>query len=276
MKRIRIIELFANIKANLVSFFSISMFVALGLGLFCGVQWGATAITNALQQNMEKGNLYDLEISFPYGMTQENIDEIKKVEGVSKVEVAYSSFAYMVDGNKSYVLKLSSMTDTINQPTAVLGTMPVEKNEAAVLRSFAEKKSIRVGDTIKLKHDSGDSNDTDGMKALLSDSFVVTALVDNPAFISNEPNSFGVSGLGAGTIDGVAWITSSAFDSKFFNDAYPNAFVGCDSLKGINTLSTQYAEAVAPIKSSLVDLGKKLGKARYEKLHADAQQKIDD
>ena len=34
MKRIRVVELLANIKANFVAFLSIAMFVALGIGLF--------------------------------------------------------------------------------------------------------------------------------------------------------------------------------------------------------------------------------------------------
>ena len=49
MKRIRIIELFAEIKANLVAFLSVSMFVGLGLALFLGIQWGAEALKNALE-----------------------------------------------------------------------------------------------------------------------------------------------------------------------------------------------------------------------------------
>ena len=41
MKRIRLVELLAEIKSNLVAFLSIAMFVGLGIGLFLGIQWGA-------------------------------------------------------------------------------------------------------------------------------------------------------------------------------------------------------------------------------------------
>lgn len=129
MKKIRLVELIANIKVNLVAFLSISMFVALGVGLFLGIQWGATALQKASQGVLEQGNMHDIEVQFPYGVTADNLDELKGAEGVSQLEYGYTSYASMIDGNEGYTLEFQSITPTIDRYTRVMGSMPVEKNE---------------------------------------------------------------------------------------------------------------------------------------------------
>jgi hypothetical protein len=49
MRSTRATEILANIKVNLVAFLSIAMFVGLGLAVFLGIQWGATALETAVQ-----------------------------------------------------------------------------------------------------------------------------------------------------------------------------------------------------------------------------------
>ena len=77
MKRIRIIELLAEIRANLVAFISIAMFVALGMALFLGIHWGSVASTHAVQDVASQYHLHDIEVSFPYGITQSDLGKIK-------------------------------------------------------------------------------------------------------------------------------------------------------------------------------------------------------
>lgn len=80
--KIRLVELLATIKVNLVAFLSISMFVCLGVGLFLGIQWGDVAFCSQAEKTMEERSLHDFEIDFPYGITNENIDELRKIDGV--------------------------------------------------------------------------------------------------------------------------------------------------------------------------------------------------
>ena len=47
MKPTQITELLANIRATIVSFFSILMFVALGAAVFFGISWSAPALQSA-------------------------------------------------------------------------------------------------------------------------------------------------------------------------------------------------------------------------------------
>jgi hypothetical protein len=88
MKRIHWIELFAEIRANAVSLVSIELFVCLGIGLFCGIEWCGVALCNEAQRAFEQGNMHDLELQFPYGITEEDMRQVESVEGMSATEPA--------------------------------------------------------------------------------------------------------------------------------------------------------------------------------------------
>ena len=85
MKRIRIEELLAEVKANIVPFFSVCMFVCLGIGLFLGIQWGGVAMSRAVEEVFESGSMHDIEVQFPYGLTRDDLDQLAAIDGVSAV-----------------------------------------------------------------------------------------------------------------------------------------------------------------------------------------------
>ena len=62
MKRTQIRELFSNIKVTFVSFFSILMFVALGVGLFVGISWTAPALQSAADRVFDEGSFHDFSV----------------------------------------------------------------------------------------------------------------------------------------------------------------------------------------------------------------------
>lgn len=273
MKGIRVTELFATIKVNIVAFFSISMFVCLGVALFLGIQWGSQALGKATNEIARQGNLHDIEVSFPYGITDDDISAIKKVDGVDEVETGYTAFATMVSGNTSYVLKFQSMTENIDMPTYVDGRLPEKNNEVALLKFWAEKNGVKLGDTINLKHDAAQG---DGMQYLQGDSFVVTAFVDNPAYLFKQSTMLGISNLGSGSIDCVAFVKKDAFKLDSFNGNVPNVYVRCHSLDGFDMFSKEYKDKCKAIADAISEIGEKRAGAQYHKVYDEAKGKVDD
>ena len=133
MKNIKLVELLSEIKANLVAFVSIAMFVCLGIGLFLGIQWGGEAISIAAEETFEEGQLHDIEAQFPYGFTKDDLAALADVEGVTDVEPGYASYGSMLDGSASYVIKVQSLTQRIDTPKLVAGELPRKANEVAML-----------------------------------------------------------------------------------------------------------------------------------------------
>ncbi len=284
MKRIRLIEILANIKTNLVAFLSIALFVCLGVGLFLGIQWGAVALRNASLESMDAGNLNDISVQFPYGITESDLNQIKNIEGVSKVESGYSCYVVMKDGSTGYTFKMQTVPQDINKPLSIRGNMPKEKNEIAILEHWAEEHHIGVGDKITLKHDATEqlnedgttTTDPDGMQFLNTDTYTVTALVTSAEYLYKNPQALGVCNIGSGQVDCVGYITNESFDTSKYNDGYPNVYIRCDSLNGLSVFDKEYQSKVLSIADKITELGGTLGTARYNKLHGDAQKKLDD
>ena len=276
MKGIRVVELLAEIKANLVSFISISVFVCLGVALFLGIQWGASALRGEALRSMDEGRMHDVTVQFPYGITKEDLEELKHIDGVSEVECGYSSFSVMQDGSTGYILKMQSLPQNINKPTSIVGNLPMEPNEIALLEFWAKDQNLGIGDTIKLKHDATDQNDKDGMEYLKSDTYTITALVETPEYFHRRSSSLGVSNLGSGFIDCVGFVTVESFDASKFRDAYPNVYIRCDSMRGTSVFSDDYINDIKPIVQRIEDLGGRLGTARYKVIRDEAQEKLND
>ena len=144
MKRIRIVELLAEIKANLVPFISVCMFVCLGIGLFLGIQWGGVAMSKVVEETFESGTMHDIEVQFPYGLTRDDLDQLEAIEGVTDVEAGYVSFQTMLDGSSRYVVKLQGLTESIDQPINVEGTLPAKADEAALLATREDKDKVDI------------------------------------------------------------------------------------------------------------------------------------
>ncbi|MBR3327187.1 MAG: hypothetical protein IKG22_07685, partial [Atopobiaceae bacterium] len=286
MKRIRLEELLANIRVNLVAFLSIALFVCLGVGLFMGLRWGGIAVRTATQQEFEKGNMHDVEVQFPSGLTKENLEQLHKVEGVDDLEVGYSSFVTLNYNNTGQTFKLQSLTQRIDVPTSVEGRLPTKKGEIALLSPWCKNNNVKVGDTFTFVHDADEMSldlntgtkveDKDGMAYLTTDTFVLTAIVDMPSYLAKLSDSYGVSNSASGMIDCVGLVTTDAFDESKFQDGFTNAYVRCNELEGINTFSPEYSKKIAPIVTAITDLGGELATARYDELHGRMQSKLDE
>ena len=73
MKPTQVTELLANIRKTFVSFFSILMFVALGMGVFLGISWAGPALQNAADGMCAEGRFHNFQVQFPYGLTDDDL-----------------------------------------------------------------------------------------------------------------------------------------------------------------------------------------------------------
>ncbi len=297
MKPTQITELFANIRKTFVSFFSILMFVALGVGIFLGISWVAPAMQNASDKLFDEGSFHDFEIQFPYCLTDADLKELAEVEGVSDVEAGYVVYLETIRGNVKSVVKVQSLRERINTLTVVEGEMPAKANEMALNAEAAERLGIAVGDTVAFQSDedeedqatalgamdtadgadaSASTTGKDGMKHLNASTYKVTALVHSPEFVGISNETYGFSPAVSGKVDIIGWVLPAAFDPAAYQNGYPVANVRCDGLRNMNSFSGDYEKAAATVKERIVALGTELADARYDDLHGQAQKRIDE
>ena len=272
MKKTQFIELLSNIKATFMSFFAIALFVVLSIGVFAGISWTSPALQSAADRIYDEGSLYDIEIQFPNGLTDKDLDKIRTVEGVDRIETGYVTTQMMRYGGKTHVTKITSLGKTMNQLVHVEGTLPVRRNEIAVNSRWAEEKGLKIGDKVSFKHDKK-SDKKDGMKFLKEDRYKVTAIVDSPAYVSYNLSSYGMANIGSGYIQCLAFVSEKSFDTKAY-PGYVEAYIRSDSLRGMRTGTKKYSERVNEIAEEVTALGDGLSEKRYKDLKTEYRNKI--
>ncbi len=297
MKRTQFIELFANIKKTFVSFFSIMLFVAIGMDVFLGLNWAPPALQNAAQSYYDAGSLHNFQMQYMYGLTEAELKEIAKIDGVTNVEAVHQSFQTLEGvGNSTLTAKVQTLPKHINMLTVQEGELPTKANEIALNSSAANAYGLKVGDTITFVKDgdkesqpdsltlNGDSSaekteqqgDKDGMKYLTCSKFKVTALVDSPEFLAKASNTYGFSNSVSGVIDLLAWVSDDTFDTKAYMDGYPVVNITCDSLNGLNTFSDEYKSKSKEIETRLTEQTQSLAAKRFNSLYGEAEEKVND
>ena len=308
MKPTQVTELFANIKKTFVSFFSILMFVALGVGIFLGISWAGPALQNAADREFEEGGLHNFQVQYLYGLTDAEIEELAALDGVTDVEPTHQSFQTVISPEKTNLtVKVQTLPERINVPIVTEGELPTAPNEIALNEYAAKAIGYSVGDTIVFENDpvtasdedsidlalgvsnteSGGASDSnpngdaagkpdDGMKYLNGATYKVTALVESPEYIAEEPATYGVSNAPSGGVDLLAWVPESAFDASAFQNGYPIVNVTCEELAGLGTFTDEYDLKSYELGTRIDELCTTLSEARFDGLFSKAQAKIDD
>ena len=307
MKRTQITELFANVRATAVSFFSILLFVSLGVALYCGMCWTSAANEGATNASYLEMGLHDLEVTFPYGLTADDIAAIGEVDGVSQVEGGYVSYQSFDDDGVPSVIALRSLPGEIDSLTVVEGELPSEVGQAAVNEVYAKSHDLSVGDTITLTHDGGEGDATagdagdgedegtatagdatagdaagdasatasDGMANLKTDTYTVTAIVYNSASLLDSEGALGMNDEGR-NVSCLLFVPEQTFDLADIDNCYNVAEVRCDELRAYSYYSDEYLSRADEIAEAVKQAGSSRAAERSQAVVAKAQAKVDD
>ena len=282
MKPTQFAELLSNIKATIVSFFSILMFVALGVGIFTGMYWMAPALEDTVEKACVESSLHDFQIAFPYGLTDSDLEQLRNLEGVSDVEPGRQSFQVITSPYDDYNVKVQSVAERINTLKLVKGALPAHDDEIVMTPALAASLEASVGDTITFEADATSSDSSTStssstpMRYLTNQSFKLVGLMQSAEYLACSTETYGFSPNGTGTVHGIAWVPINAFKADAFYEGWPIVNVRYSSLEGLSTFSKDYKDRSNGIKDQLDELGSTLAAERYASIHSDAQAKIDD
>lgn len=233
LKKTQIIELFKNIEKTKVPFISIVLFILLGMSLFLGIDWANTGFTETIERDLNLGKMQDVEIIYPYGFSEDLIEDIQALEDVETAEGIYNTEVFFRKNGLKYQANVVMLTDSVNLPTHITGSLPVSDSEIAVEESWALTHGISVGDTILIE-DSGNA-----VKTLINDTFTVTALVTSSQFLNKHSGCFGVSQTTGISHDCVFFVSEDAFNKPAFM-GYTTIAVRSKSLRQYQCFTDQY------------------------------------
>ena len=86
--RKNILRTFTSARSRFVAIFSI---VALGVGFLAGLNATPLDMKESMEQYLDDGNFYDLRVVSSMGLTDDDVEALRQVDGVQQVQPGYST-----------------------------------------------------------------------------------------------------------------------------------------------------------------------------------------
>ena len=232
VKKTQRIYLFKTIKKNIISFIAVALIAATSIAIYLGIQSGTVAILKHAGKNFAENRLATSEITCANGITQEDINALATQPEVDTVEGGYRTTALVDTPKEKINVQIRSLLKEMNRPTVLEGKLPTAADEMAIEKKFASQQDAKVGDKIKIEHNG----------ELLNDTFVITAIINEPSFSSAILNdSRGKAEAGFGSASYYMEVAPEAFNSSYYADRYTTAYVENKELNDIYFYSEEYS-----------------------------------
>lgn len=175
-------DIIREISKTKSKFVSIMIIMFLGVFVFIGLKETTPAMVNTYNKTLEQHNIYDLRVTNDFGINDGDIDEIRKLENIDKLET-YNKKNYKLE-NSTNSIDIETLPKELATPKLIKGKLPTTNNEIAVVDSL--EKTYKIGDTINLVDDKSEE------KKLRSYSYKVVGYVhgaDHIEISNNNPTN---------------------------------------------------------------------------------------
>lgn len=248
-------------------FFSILIIAALGVLVFTGLRAACVDLRQSADEFYDEQSLYDICIQSTLGLTDEDVEALGEVEGVSLAEGGYTETANLSGKTHESVLIKALSSSGLNEPYILEGELPKEADEIAVTRDFLNEKDLSIGDTITIEEDE----DEESSAFLSGTEFTITAVVIDPANINNPEGS--TAFRDTSTTDYTFFVSEEAIDSEIYTAVY----LTVEEAYALNCYSDDYDELVEEVTERIENEVRDLRQeARTEEIRSQAQEEIDE
>ena len=172
-------DIIREISKTKSKFVSIMIIMFLGVFVFIGLKETTPAMVNTYNKTLEQHNIYDLRVTNDFGINDGDIDEIRKLENIDKLEI-YNKKNYKLE-NSTNSIDIETLPKELATPKLIKGKLPTNNNEIAVVDSL--EKIYKIGDTVNLVDDKSEE------KKLRSYSYKVVGYVHGADHIEVSNNN---------------------------------------------------------------------------------------
>ena len=172
-------DIIREISKTKSKFVSIMIIMFLGVFVFIGLKETTPAMVNTYNKTLEQHNIYDLRVTNNFGINDGDIDEIRKLENIDKLET-YNKKNYKLE-NSTNSIDIETLPKELATPKLIKGKLPTNNNEIAVVDSL--EKIYKIGDTVNLVDDKSEE------KKLRSYSYKVVGYVHGADHIEVSNNN---------------------------------------------------------------------------------------
>lgn len=265
MKKALVKDCFKQIKKTNKRFLSILLMALLGVGFFVGIRASSPDMKLTIDKYFDDSNVYDVEILSTLGLTDEDINAVKNIDGVKEVYGSFSKDVLVDFDDEEVVIKILEENKNVNAPVLVDGRLTNSKDECIVDDSMVEYKNVKIGDYIEIKENLGEDESSNFEVKKLK----VVGTAKSPIYISRDK---GTSNLGSGKIGYIVYVNSE----NIVSDIYTEAYVIADGAKELQTISDEYDEVISKVKNNIEKIKEERQNSRYTDLINEANEKLND
>ena len=263
-----------EIRKSLGRFISIFAIVAIGVAFFAGIKATGTDMKYSADQYYDQNNLMDLTAISTFGLTDEDIQALREIEGIIGVMPSHSLDVVVSYGTSEIVTKIhglptnmsESNPDYINRPSLMSGKMPSKSGECVLEDWLFQAYGFKLGDTITISSGTKDPI-TDSLK---TEHYTIVGTVESSYYLS--PDSKGTSSNGRGSVD----MYMLVLDSDFILEYYTEAYLTVSDALNLNSYKEEYFDLLSPVQSKVKLVGSERAEIRYDEVIAEATEKLDE
>ena len=251
-----------EIRSSLGRYLAIFAIIALGAGLFVGLRLSRPDFLETYNNYTNKTNFYDFRLVSTLGLTDEDLAEVKKMDGVKLAEGAVGAdFLFNTADEDNLIMMAQSIPENVNQIKLKAGRMPEKANECLADPDMYSKDDI--GSTIKLSKDNSEQT----FDTFAYDEYTIVGLADSVLYINMERGS---STLGNGSVKGYIYIPADGFSTDYYTDLYV-----CVESEGY-VYSDEYEQSTQKYVDGLEKFMSERAVIRRDAIIDDAMSQLDD
>ncbi len=252
-----------EIKKSISRFISIMLIVALGVAFYSGVRSTMPAMHMTADAAYDKEDLMDIRIVGTLGLTQNDLEALKSVEGLKGIEGSYTTDFLCLVNSKEIVTRAISMPEKINDIKLVEGRFPEKYNECLVSREFLDESGLKIDDIFGLST----GTDAPVSDTLATNAYKIVGICSSSYYLNGE---VGTSNVGDGMGDGYIVIPREAFTT----DIYTSIYLTVSGAKELNCYSDDYDELIAAVVERIEEISKKQCDIRYTELRSESSEAL--
>ena len=260
MKRTQLKDALRNIWKQKVSYLSVIVIAFLGVATFLGISFSDAALRRNGSIMYNAVNYRDLEIMSTALFTEEDLEEIRYVEGVEDAEAVWQTNAKVYSDDKRQDISVITLTERVNQPQIIEGRLPEAADECAVEQRLAQDMGWQVNDAIRTATAKGDT-----AEYLKEGVFLIVGIANHPDHTSMSiPDTLYVM------------VQKDAFDMEALDDCFMKAEIVIDKPEGIDRFTKKYETAVDAVSERLEQLAARRVPIRDGEVQGRAKSQLDE
>lgn len=258
-------DFYMEIRRSLGRFMSIFFIVAIGCAFFSGIRASEPDMRYSGDAYFDDKNMMDIEVISTLGLTDDDLQAIKDVDGVSAAEGSYSVDVLCSEGDNQIAVHVMSLLPEMNQVQLEGGRLPEAEDECAVDVDYLNESSLEIGDEITFSS-GGDDDITDTLK---TDTFTITGTVSSPNYISFQRGS---TTIGNGSLAAFIVVPEDSFSL----DVYTEIYAQVDGAKEMTAFTDAYDDHVQEAMDAIEAIQAEREQIRYDEIVDEANEALED